>query len=1390
MAVTTGTDADELLNGTPDPDLIVGVGGADTVFAGDGLDVLLGGLGDDTLHGEAGDDLIYGELGGGTVTVLSDSVSDAVEALSPIGYWRLSDGGTTALDETATGNDGTYRNGAAGDQPGAFPALSDGAAAFDGSDDYVEIPHDPAYELANGSVQFWFKADSLGGDQGLWSKDSSGYDSGGHLSIYLDGSQLEVRLQSTGQSYFVDSASGAVSAGTWHHVAFTFGSGGMQLYLDGALVDSDGYTGGLTGNTEPIAIGADTGGSGNGTVSPVRREFDGAIDEVAIFDSQLGAQQVADLYAARLNPSEVTAPVSDDDLLYGGDGDDSLIGGAGDDTLDGGLGEDALYGDSPPGGGNSYTDQIAGRGDSGATDLLGHWRFDDGSGSIAADEVRPNDGSYEDGAAPGAAGIVGQAADFDGSNDYVEIPHDAAYEIDEGWLQVWFRPDSTGGTQGIVSKDSTDFDTGGHLYMRLEGTSLAVRMQSTSASYDVSSASGAVAAGEWHHALLAWGPDGMRLYLDGQLVDSDAYTGGLSGNQNPWAVGANAWQTADNSNSGLNEFFEGQIDEFSVHSGPPSDGDAAAFYAAGLYAADSGGGAGADTLTGGGGDDLLYGGPGNDDLDGGGEADTLFGGSGDDTLAGDAGADLLYGDRGVAGTTTTTLLDTGFDAGAAGFAYLDDAFRGTSQPAYADGGWDATGGQTGGGLQLDMPGLNNADIFGRSGGFQTSFSLTEAGPVSLTFSYRLEVASQFENDEYGEVLVALDGNLVGLGANDYVARIAGGGDSGWTTLTLDLGTLAAGSHTLTLGGYNNKKTAANEDVQVSFDDVKLEVETAVPATPGDDLLTGGAGADALYGGQGDDVLEGGAEDDILVGDRDPDPVVPAYNAGTGLAGEVYDSAASIGGLTDALAVLAGSPVGTFQSSALDYPQGASDTGGSDVAAFLGSDAASLSGGGATAMDTVVFRWTGYLKLDAGTHDFSVSSDDGFRLTIGGEVVTEFTGNRPFGTSTGSASFAQSGLYEVELIYWENGGLNGIEVTSSATGGTIVDSALLFQSLSDAGPDFELVANGGAPDAYVPLAVPVFDETSQAGDGADTLTGGSGNDSLAGNGGADTLDAGEGDDRLFGGDGDDTLEGWTGADSLDGGAGDDTITWDSADLYIRGGSGLDTLVGWNGDDVIVLDDAAFGAGSVANGGFERIELGGGNDRLIGDRVFAGATDLTVEGGAGEDVISLWGNGADSIYGGADSDWIWAGDGDDLVEGGAGVDYLYGGAGTDTLRGNAGDDVFYVGRGDGSVTIEDGVGSNGLVLFHGWNESALFDGVKAGEAIFAYDDVNSVVTLTLADGADADGSDDATVSFAYGDIAALNLWDKTDGTVSTSAPAFDDYAVVEYLWNDITDRFELA
>jgi hypothetical protein len=181
-------------------------------------------------------------------------------------------------------------------------------------------------------------------------------------------------------------------------------------------------------------------------------------------------------------------------------------------------------------------------------------------------------------------------------------------------------------------------------------------------------------------------------------------------------------------------------------------------------------------------------------------------------------------------TPVTTVIDAHFDVDADGFTYADDAFRGTAQPAYESGTRIATGGFSGGALQVSLGGIDNAVITNMSGGWSRTFNLAQAGRVQISLRLQVTQTSEYESNELSQGLVSIDGTLVGIAPNDFVSQIAGDGNggaprtTGFQLVTLDLGTRAAGNHQITLGGFNNQKTFNDESTAILIDDVVVTVQ--------------------------------------------------------------------------------------------------------------------------------------------------------------------------------------------------------------------------------------------------------------------------------------------------------------------------------------------------------------------------------------------------------------------------------------------------------------------------------------------------------------------------------------------------------------------------------------
>jgi Ca2+-binding RTX toxin-like protein len=147
------------------------------------------------------------------------------------------------------------------------------------------------------------------------------------------------------------------------------------------------------------------------------------------------------------------------------------------------------------------------------------------------------------------------------------------------------------------------------------------------------------------------------------------------------------------------------------------------------------------------------------------------------------------------------------------------------------------------------------------------------------------------------------------------------------------------------------------------------------------------------------------------------------------------------------------------------------------------------------------------------------------------------------------------------------------------------------------------------------------------------------------------------------------------------------------LVIDGGAGNDsaTASGTSADDVI----------SIARDGTASIAVVSGNGPIVD---VTNVEQLLVEGGAGNDTLAAQ-NGIGALTqltldGGAGDDTLRGGDGNDILLGGSGNDFVDGNIGSDTANLGAGDDVFGWDPGDGSDIVEGDSGTDAL-QFNGSN-----------------------------------------------------------------------------------------
>ena len=190
---------------------------------------------------------------------------------------------------------------------------------------------------------------------------------------------------------------------------------------------------------------------------------------------------------------------------------------------------------------------------------LGYWAFDDGTGTTAKDGSGKNNNGRLVGGPTWVTGKIGKALDFDGVDDYVEVPHNAALIPTTGkaTVSLWInaeRHTGPGGSQwqGILGKGGAP-----RLYnVYTESVSQSIHFSTgLSGAYTGSVGTTQVPLNEWVHVAVV--VDGAHLYyFNGQ-------PGGRGGEGASVPTGGSAALTIGQ--TGESNFFLGMIDEVRLY---------------------------------------------------------------------------------------------------------------------------------------------------------------------------------------------------------------------------------------------------------------------------------------------------------------------------------------------------------------------------------------------------------------------------------------------------------------------------------------------------------------------------------------------------------------------------------------------------------------------------------------------------------------------------------------------------------------------------------------------------------------------------------------------------------------------------------------------------------
>ena len=177
------------------------------------------------------------------------------------------------------------------------PAATVANRGLNFSSSYVRVLDNNLLDLtSHWTLESWVKPTdaSSGADQDIISK-WAGIGTASYI-LQIDATGKLRLVTANGTSTRVILSNGTLGDRTWHHVAATFSSGTVKLYIKGALDRT--VTGALTPlvSTEPVAFGREGTFSG-GT-------YKGMIDEVRIWNVVRSGSQIAGALTRRLQGTE------------------------------------------------------------------------------------------------------------------------------------------------------------------------------------------------------------------------------------------------------------------------------------------------------------------------------------------------------------------------------------------------------------------------------------------------------------------------------------------------------------------------------------------------------------------------------------------------------------------------------------------------------------------------------------------------------------------------------------------------------------------------------------------------------------------------------------------------------------------------------------------------------------------------------------------------------------------------------------------------------------------------------------------------------------------------------------------------------------------------------
>ncbi len=428
-----------------------------------------------------------------------------------VGYWTF-DGAdtttTTATDKSGSGNNGTLTNG-----PIMVSGKTGQALKFDGVNDVVTMPVGTEdFGSGDFTISLWTKfGKSLYSWQRLFGKKGVAAANVGY-SIYYGGDTSKLMWSTAdGTTAMEKWTVSSFTTNVWHHVVMVRNSSDPKIgyfFVDGVryeLASTPTVVNTFSASVQP-SVGALPGGSG--------LNFDGYVDDIRTYNRALSATEIKQLYntgvGTQVNSAQVNTPSS------------------------------------------SLT-----------TGLVGYWPFNgiDVSTTTAFDRsTGGNNGTLTNGPTV-AIGKIGQALNFDGINDYVDVNLHLLDNACTGSISLWVK--RTGAWSEayntILTKSSGAGWVNNHIQISRNSTSdnISFTISDNTNSTQASVLSGVIAIQKWYHLEMTWDGSTLIGYTNGVETGRVSSSICVANNSTRFSFGRGA--------VGTNRFFNGSIDDIRIY---------------------------------------------------------------------------------------------------------------------------------------------------------------------------------------------------------------------------------------------------------------------------------------------------------------------------------------------------------------------------------------------------------------------------------------------------------------------------------------------------------------------------------------------------------------------------------------------------------------------------------------------------------------------------------------------------------------------------------------------------------------------------------------------------------------------------------------------------------